>query len=291
MTARQTVTPQSALRADGSVEAGRRPISGPTHVIRTGAATLRTEVQARAAYRAQIAMGAFGWVVPLAFMVLWRGAAADGAISGITEAQFTTYFAILLVVSNLWITGSVVFGMSGRIHSGQLSAMLLRPFPPVLVPVAEGIAVNLYRAPVAMVGVPVVIFAAHGAVTNEPADWLLALVVTILGITAMTYVGALVACIAFWMTKADGVMGLVFGLEWVLGGMVAPIALMPGPLPEILAHQPFWYAAGAPAEVMAGIGDHDAWLLVECLVWIVVLHIAFHCLWRRAQRRYEAVGT
>lgn len=291
MTTPQVAALSSAPRADESADSVRRPINGPAHVIRVGVATLRAEVQARAAYRAQIAMSALGWVVPLAFMVLWRSAAADGPISGITKAQFTTYFAILLVVSNLWISARVIFGMSGRIHSGQLSAMLLRPFPPVLVPVAEGIAVNVYRAPVAMVGVPVVIFAAHGAITNEPADWLLALVVTILGITAMTYIGALVACIAFWMTKAEGVMGLVFGLEWVLGGMVAPIALMPGPLPEILAHQPFWYAAGAPAEIMAGIGDHGAWLVVECLVWIVVLHIAFHVLWRRAQRRYEAVGT
>lgn len=290
MTAPSAPPPTSAP-SDGRAGAGRRPVTGPAHVVRAGAATLRAEVQARAAYRAQIALGAFGWVVPLAFMVLWRGAAADGAISGITEAQFTTYFAILLVVSNLWITGSVVFGLSARIHSGQLSAMLLRPVPPVLVPVSEGIAVNLYRAPVAMIGVPVVIVAARGAVTDQPGDWGLASVVAILGIIAMTYVGAIVACVAFWMTKADGMMGLVLGFEWVLGGMVAPVALLPGPLPGLLVHQPFWYAAGAPAEIMAGIGDHGALLVVECLVWVVALHGVFRMIWRRAQRRYEAVGT
>lgn len=280
-------TPVDASRPDPD----RSLLSGPRHLVRVAATLLRAELQARAAYRAQIAIGAFGWVVPLAFMALWRGAAEDGPITGISQAQFTTYFAVLLVVSNFWIIGDVVFGTAGRIHSGQLSAMLLRPLPPTLVPVAEGVAVNVYRAPVALVGMPIVIAAAGGTVTREPGDWLLAVAIAVVGIVAVTYVGALVACVAFWMTKADGLMGLVIGLQWVLGGMVAPIALMPGVLPQVLSHQPFWYAAGAPAEIAAGIGHHSAWVLVEAAVWVVVLHLVFRASWRRALRRYEAVGT
>lgn len=278
-----------AVTAPGTSD--RRSVRGPAHVLRVGLAMLRAEIQARAAYRAQIAIGAFGWVVPLAFMALWRGAADGKALEGITQAQFTTYFAILLVVSNFWLTGTVVFGTSRRIHDGQLSAMLLRPVPPLFVPASEGIATTVYRIPVVAIGVPVVILAAGGVVTDRVGDWPLALVVAVLGITTMAYVGALVACVAFWMTKAQGVMGLIFGLEWVFGGMVAPISLMPGPLPTVLAHQPFWYAGGAPAEIIAGIGDHGPLLVLECLAWIVVLHLVLRVVWRRALRRYEAVGT
>ena len=52
-----------------------------TRIARAGlvvVALLRAELQAAAAYRAQLILGIFGWVVPLAFMVLWTGAAGGG---------------------------------------------------------------------------------------------------------------------------------------------------------------------------------------------------------------------
>lgn len=87
-------------------------------------------------------------------------------------------------------------------------------------------------------------------------------------------------------------MGLVVALEWVLGGMVAPVVLLPQPLPLILVHQPFWFAQGAPAQLIAGIGDVPALHVIgEEIAWIVSLHLVFRGVWLRALRRYEAVGT
>lgn len=269
----------------------RTPLVGGRYTSRVVGAVLRSELQARAAYRAQIMIGVFGWVVPLAFMALWRGASSDGDLSGISQGQFTTYFAVILVTTNMGLAGYIIFGLSDRIHDGRLSAMLLRPFHPVVVPAAEGLADTAYRMPVVLVGVPVLIAVAGGTVTDRPGDYALALVVTVLGITAASYIGAMMATIAFWMTKAEGVQSLIFGAEWILGGMISPIALYPGVLPEIFSHQPLWYACGAPAEIVAGMGGHSWWLAGECAAWIVVLHLVFRVLWRRALRRYEAVGT
>jgi ABC-2 type transport system permease protein len=68
---------------------------------------LRAELAAAAAYRAQL--GLVSWVVPLAFLALWRGAAASGPVGGITVTQFGTYFCILLVTTNLQIVMPVIF--------------------------------------------------------------------------------------------------------------------------------------------------------------------------------------
>lgn len=269
----------------------RRSVSGPRHVLRVAAATLRAELQARTAYRAQLAIGALGWVVPLAFMALWRGAAADGALGGITQAQLTTYFAMMLVVSNLWISGDIIFGVSSQIHDGRLAALLLRPVPPVLPSALAGLASNAYRVPVVLVGVPLVIGLGGGTVTRDPGRWVLALVVGTLGIVSVAYVAAMVATVALWLTKAEGVQGLVFGLEWVVGGMVAPVALLPGILPELLVHQPFWYAGGAAPEIVAGMGEHSWWLVAECAAWVLGLHLLCRAVWRRGMRRFEAVGS
>ena len=269
----------------------RTSVRGARYVARVAGAVLRSEIQARAAYRAQLAIGALGWVVPLAFMALWRGASDDGAVSGVTQSQFTTYFAIVLVTTSLSLGGGIIFGLSDRLHDGRLAAMLLRSYHPVIVPAAEELAGNVYRLPMLVVVVPTIIIAAGGQTTGSPSDVALAVVVTVLGVAASSYLSAMVATIAFWTTKAHGVQGLLFGAEWVLGGMISPIALLPGALPSILAHQPLWYACGAPAEIVAGMGDHSWWLVAECAAWILVLHLIFRQVWRRALRKHEAVGT
>jgi ABC-2 type transport system permease protein len=93
------------------------------------------------------------------------------------------------------------------------------------------------------------------------------------------------------MTKAQGVQGLLVGAEWVLGGIIAPVGLLPGALPDVVRHQPLWFADGAAPEILSGIGHPGPWALVEAALWVVCLHVAYRRLWVRALTRYEAVGT
>ncbi len=107
----------------------------------------------------------------------------------------------------------------------------------------------------------------------------------------MVYLAAMAGAIAFWMTKAQGVQGLLVGAEWVLGGIVAPVALLPGVWPDIVRHQPFWYADAAAPEILSGISAPSLWIVAEAAVWVVALHLLYRALWRRALRKYDAVGT
>lgn len=284
------MTPVGRLRARPTARPPSTRLGWPRTTELLGA-LVRAELQAASAYRAQLVIGLFGWVVPLAFMALWRGAAADDPVSGITVEQFTTYFSILLVTTNLSIGMPVVAGLSGQVHSGQLSAILLRPHHPILPLVARALAQKAFRLPPLLVIVPLLVVLGDGAVTDDLGPWLLAPVVAVLGLIASVYLAGIVATVAFWMTKSSGVQGLLTGLEWLVGGLVAPIALLPGVLPEILRHQPLWFAIGAPAELVAGMGDHSPWMVAEAVLWIAVLDRMFRSVWRRALARYEAVGT
>lgn len=270
--------------------AGR--LSAPAvRLARVGSALIGAEVQAASAYRAQLLVGVFGWVVPLAFMALWRGAAGDGAIEGTTSAQFATYFAVMLVTTSVALTPVIVFGFGDLVHSGQLSSMLLRPHHPLLTLVARAVAQKTYRVPPVLLVFPLLLALTGGTVTDHVPSLVLAPVVCLLGVIGASYLAALVATIAFWMTKSNGVQGLLSGLEWIVGGLVAPVALLPGILPDIVRHQPLWFAGGAPAEMVAGMGHHGWGTAVEALLWIVVLDQVFRVVWRRGLRRYEAVGT
>ena len=69
------------------------------------------------------------------------------------------------------------------------------------------------------------------------------------------------------------------------------MALLPGILPSLVRHQPLWYADAAGPEILSGISEPSVWLVLEAAAWVVVLHLAYRRLWRRAVKRYEAVGT
>ena len=254
-------------------------------------ALIGLELQVVSTYRAQLLLGALSWVVPVGFMALWRGAAAAGPVDGITAAQFTTYFAVLLFTTSLQLSRNLSFQLAPMVHSGELSALLLRPHHPMHVLIAKGIAELTYRLTPLLVVVPLLIWLVGGTVTTDPAQWVIGGGVMLLGTVSETYLGAMMGAVALWLTRSSGVRGLLFGAEWLFGGLVAPIALLPGVLPELLRHQPLWFAIGAGGEAISGISVLSPWVLMEAALWIVVLHELFAAIWRRGMKRYEAVGT
>ncbi len=263
----------------------------PFHLGRTYGALLRVEAQAASAYRWEIALTSFAWVVPLAFLALWVGAAAGGPVEGITQTEFATYYSLLLFTTSLQVTMAVIFEFGWQVYSGQLSAQLLRPVHPLHQVVARAFAMKLYALPPMLVAVPIALWLTGGRVQGNLGDWALAIVVTLLGTASVTYLAAMSGAIAFWMTKAQGIQGLLFGVEWVIGGLVAPVALLPGILPSVAVHQPLWYANAAGPEILSGIAPHGWGLVAEATFWVVALHTAYRLLWQAAIRRYEAVGT
>ena len=286
--ARTVSSPSPALHAD---RAGAGPRSGPARVADLYAALLRAELQAASAYRAQLVLGALAWVVPLAFMALWRGASSATPVEGISQGQFTTYFALLLATTSLQVMLPVIFMSGGLVYSGQLSALLLRPIHAIHTIVARAVAGKVFSMPVLLVLVPVVLLTTDARLALSPSTVVIAVLTCALGLVGSTYLAAMAGALAFWMTKAQGVQGLLVGAEWILGGIIAPVALLPGPLAAAVPHQPLWFADAALPELLSGIRAASPFMVLEAAAWVVVLHVAYRLFWRRALAKYEAVGT
>lgn len=269
----------------------RGPMRRARRVLEVYGGLLRAELQAAAGYRAQLVLQLFAWTVPFAFLALWRGAAGGGAVEGITGAQFTTYYAVLLLTTSVQVSRPLAFGLSPLVHSGQLSAMLLQPRHPLHVIIARAVAGQLYVIPPLVVVIPLVIGWGGGSVVTDAGRLIVAGALCLLGTVAVGYLAAMMGSIALWMTNSAGIRGLLVGAEWILGGLVAPIVLLPGVLPAVLAHQPMWFAVGAPAEIVSGIADPGWWAVVEAVAWVVLLDRVFRVVWSRGVRRYEAVGS
>jgi ABC-2 type transport system permease protein len=196
-----------------------------------------------------------------------------------------------MLTTSLQVSQILSFDIEPLVHSGELSALMLRPHHPMHALVARGVARLAYTTPPLVVVVPALVWFLGGSVTDDAAQWVLAAALIPLGFLAEVYLGLMMGSLALWVTRSAALSGLLFGAEWLIGGLVAPIALMPDPLPALLRHQPLWFAIGAPAEAVSGISRLTPWMPVEALAWVLVLHLAFARMWRRGLLRYEAVGT
>ena len=134
----------------------------PVRIASLYAGMVRAEMQAASTYRAQLVLSVLAWVVPLAFLTLWRSAAADGPVGGITATQFSTYFCLLLVTTNLQLSMPVIFDFGWLVYSGQMSALLVRPCHPVHQVIARAIAEKVYVLPGLAIIVPVALVLTGG---------------------------------------------------------------------------------------------------------------------------------
>jgi ABC-2 type transport system permease protein len=104
--------------------------------------------------------------------------------------------------------------------------------------------------------------------------------------------GYWLALLAFWATRADGLLSLQDALVFLLGGQVAPTMLLPGLLRGASVVLPFRYMLAFPAEVLTGqVRGPELWRgFVFQIGWLLVAAALFAVLWRTGLRRYSAVG-
>jgi ABC-type uncharacterized transport system permease subunit len=256
--------------------------------VRKYGAWVRLEGTAVAAYRVQLFLSLFGWVVPLAFMALWNTAASNSGV--MTSGQSTAYYIVLLVATNFGISGDIIFSFGPMVYSGELSTLLMMPYSSVLVILARPVVTAVIRSLPLVVIIPLMAIAMNASFTRDPLVIAAAVGLGLLGWISTVAFSWLYALAALWVGKWNGIMGLLSGVQWVLGGLVAPSAFMPTWLAWCMRLSPFWLAEGGMGELLAGVMALQWWMPVSAVGWIVVLGLLFRLAWPRAMRRFEAVG-
>ena len=106
-------------------------------------------------------------------------------------------------------------------------------------------------------------------------------------------VGSCFAMLAFWTTRSMSFWDIWISLTLLLGGQVAPVAVLPGLLQQAAMVLPMRYTVGFPIEV--ALGRVQGVELVAGLAiqagWTVAAAAAFVLLWRAGVKRYAAVGA
>jgi ABC-2 type transport system permease protein len=255
----------------------------------------RTAVQEQFQYRAANYMYMIGMVVePVIYLVVWSvvAEASGGQVGGYSPGGFAAYFIVWMLVRNMNIVFTP-YGWEFRIREGQLSGMLLRPMHPLHYDLAyfagwKVIAVLLW-VPIALV--LSLLFRPELSVNlAQAATFLVAIWGAYVIRTLLLFV---LGMVTLWTTRVAALFELYFTAELLLSGRLVPMDLMPDWVLRWVDLLPFRSTFGFPIEALVSdlSGAELVRGLVAQLVWIVIGWALAMAVWRRAIRRYAAVGN
>jgi ABC-2 type transport system permease protein len=255
----------------------------------------RTAVQEQFQYRAANYMYMIGMVVePVIYLVVWSvvAEASGGEVGGYSSGGFAAYFIVWMLVRNMNIVFTP-YGWEFRIREGQLSGMLLRPMHPLHYDLAyfagwKVIAVLLW-VPIALV--LSLLFRPELSVNlAQAATFLVAIWGAYVIRTLLLFV---LGMVTLWTTRVAALFELYFTAELLLSGRLVPMDLMPDWVLRWVDLLPFRSTFGFPIEALVSdlSGGQLVRGLVAQLVWIVIGWALAMAVWRRAIRRYAAVGN
>lgn len=262
------------------------------HIINIG-------IQSSLVYRMNFLMRAVMGLIPLtATIFLWKaiyaGTDNGGLIEGYSLSAMVSYYLVVLIVDALTAVNEDDWQIVADIKDGKISQFLLKPLD------YAGYRFCLFLSGRAIYTLsallPVMAFLLlHRGNLVLPADaatwlcFLLALMMTALLQFLMSYTMAL---LAFWFVEVSTFIFILYAFEYIAGGHLFPVDILPAGLANFLALTPFPYLLYFPVAVYLGRIEGELLVRGFCLqaIWVGLFLLISKFMWRRGLKRYTAVG-
>jgi len=263
-----------------------------TRRLRIARALMVNAFAENTAYRAEIVLWMIAGAFPLIMMLIWMSLAEAGPMGGFDAQGFAAYFLIVFFVhemTQVWVLGR----LDEQIRLGDMSVKLLRPLNPYWEHAAEHICALAVRLPLLLPFVLLGLFLSGGwsevDIGRAPL-FLLSLVLSWLIFFNLQYCLGL---LAFWTNQAAAFENLIYTVYIILGGGIAPLALFPELLQQIVRYTPFPYIISLPVEILVtpiGLTELFTGLVIQ-VFWASLFIALASLMWRRGLKKYEAFGS
>lgn len=263
-----------------------------THVINIG-------IQNTLVYRVNFLIRAsFGLIPLLATIHLWRaiydGAAPDATIAAYTLSQMVSYYLIATVVDALTAVTEDDWQIAADIRDGNISQFILKPIDYLSYRLCLFLSGRLIYTLVAALPVALFITAQREHFVLPPDGGTLvvfALSVVLTGLLQFL-MSFTMALLAFWVLEVSTFIFILFAFEYLAGGHLFPLDILPPVLSQILSFTPFPYQMFFPISIYLGrVTGPQLWLgLAMQACWVGIMFLVAQAVWRRGIHRYSAVG-
>ena len=253
---------------------------------------LRIGVAETVAYRAEFLVWILTTTIPLVMLGLFTSVAREAPFRSYTSSDVVAYYLSNLIVRNL--TGSwVAWQISEEIRMGSMSMRLLRPLHPFIALAASHIAAVPFRCFVALpIAVALLLSSGGSSLTSAPLQ--LAVLVPSLALAWLITFAILFALgsLAFFVTRAMGILNLYFAVFTLMSGYLLPIEWLPRRIVGVAEWSPFRFMLSLPIELMTRelAAETIATLMLVQLAWAIASIAIALWVWRLGVRRFEAVG-
>jgi ABC-2 type transport system permease protein len=233
-------------------------------------------------------------VEPIVYLTVWTTIAEQrgGEVGGLATGTISAYFIVwtLVRIMNVVFTP---YGFEWRIQRGDFNAQLLRPAHPIHYDLSFFAGNNMTALLTWLPVAAVLVFAFRPDLNPRPLE-IAVFVVAIWGayLVRSMFLWVL-GMTSFWTTRASAGFELYIVCELLFSGRLVPMDLMPPAVQSIAAWLPFYWTFGFPIETLV-VGMSDAELLVGLamqVLWTAIGALMVAGVWRRAVRRYTAVGN
>lgn len=241
-------------------------------------------------YRAEIIFWALSGSLPLILMGVWMKAATSGQFS-LSPIDFARYFLAAFFVRQMnavW----VIWEVEIDILQGKLSPRLLQPLDPAWHYFMAHLAERISRLPF-VIGLFVLFFALYPAAFWIPSavNFWLGMLAIALSFILRFLIQYTFAAIAFWLEQASAIEQFWTLLYLFLSGVIAPLAMFPPQLQDILRFTPFPYLVNFPAVILVGMPVNIGQGLLIMLWWTGIFLVINRWLWRQGLKKYSGMGA
>jgi ABC-2 type transport system permease protein len=241
---------------------------------------------------------AFGLIPLLATIYIWRtiygGQPGGGDVAGYSLAGMISYYLLVTIVDTLTAVNEDDWQIAADIKDGNISQFLLKPIDYLAYRLCLFFSGRMIYTAVSIVPVGIFIFCWReyfvGPSGGVAFGWfMLSTLMTGLLQFFMSYTMAL---LAFWLLEVSTVIFMLFAIEYIAGGHLFPLNILPPVIAQALNCTPFPYLLYFPVGIYLGqVKGPELWqgLLFQA-GWTLFFYGLARWVWQRGIRKYSAVG-
>ena len=239
---------------------------------------------------------AFSLIPLLATIYLWRTIyrGQGGTVAGYSLGGMISYYLMVTIVDTLTAVTEDDWQIAADIKDGNISQFLLKPINYLAYRLCLFLSGRLIFTAVSLAPVGLFIFCWRRYFAGPAGGTALGcfLLSTLLTGLLQFFMSFTMALLAFWLLEVSTFIFIVFAFEYIAGGHLFPLNILPPVLAGLLNYTPFPYQLYFPIAIYLGqVKGPELWRgLVIQACWVAFFFVLARVAWDRGIRKYSAAG-